>query len=69
MAICRRCGTEFDADGARSAFNSNPEFYDIDYDGQFPGGDYCYDCAEKLTAENLAAGAEFISKIVNRKAM
>lgn len=63
MAICRRCGAEFDVDDARSEFNSNPEFTDIDYDDQFPGGDYCYDCAEELTIENLDAGAALMFEL------
>lgn len=58
MAECRICGKGFNLDKTREKFEKKYNG-EIEYDWNFPGGDYCYNCAVKETNANISRGEDY----------
>jgi len=62
MAICRRCGKEFDPDEARSEFANDDWVTERNLAGyydDYPG--LCFNCAFEVVSADYNTGAEIMS--------
>lgn len=56
MAICERCGAEFDLDDVRDEIDE--EYWDGIYDSYYPDEMVCENCAIEQISADMNTGAE-----------